>query len=132
MARAATTTDVFSAIAEPRRRDILEELARAGDGGCAVGVLVGAMGIPQPAVSKHLGVLREVGLVAVARRGRERVYRVNAQELKGVYDWARTFERLWDRQLVRIKERAEQRARELAAGGERTDRRDPHHKETRS
>jgi DNA-binding transcriptional ArsR family regulator len=109
MARAATTTDVFNAIAEPRRRQIIETLARRGS--LAVGALVGAVGLPQPAVSKHLAVLREVGVVSVHKSGRQRVYRLNAQELKSVYDWARAFEPFWSHQLDRIKQRAEEKAR---------------------
>jgi DNA-binding transcriptional ArsR family regulator len=109
MARAATTTDVFNAIAEPRRRQIIELLARRG--ALAVGALVVAVGLPQPAVSKHLGVLRKVGVVSADRSGRQRVYRLNAQELKSVYDWAKSFEHFWGHQLDRMKQRAEEKAR---------------------
>lgn len=109
MPRAATTTDVFNAIAEPRRRQIIELLARRGE--LAVGALVLALGLPQPSVSKHLGVLLEVGVVSVDKSGRQRVYRLNAQELKSVYDWAKAFEHFWSHQLDRIKERAEEKAR---------------------
>jgi DNA-binding transcriptional ArsR family regulator len=110
MARAATTTDVFNAIAEPKRRQIIELLARRG--ALAVGALVVLLGQPQPAVSKHLGVLRKVGVVSVAKDGRQRVYRLNPQELKSVFDWAKAFEHFWSKQLDRIKERAEQKARQ--------------------
>ena len=110
MARAATTTDAFNAIAEPRRRQIVELLARRG--GLAVGTLVVAVGLPQPAVSKHLGVLRKVGIVSVAKDGRQRVYRLNSAELKPVYDWVKNFEPFWSRQLDRIKERAERKVQE--------------------
>jgi DNA-binding transcriptional ArsR family regulator len=110
MARAATTSDVFNAIAEPRRRQILDLLARRGEQG--VGELVGAMRIGQPAVSKHLGVLRRVRIVSVSRRGRRRVYRLNAKELKPVHDWVKGYEQFWSHQINRIKARAEQRARE--------------------
>jgi DNA-binding transcriptional ArsR family regulator len=110
MPRAATTTDVFNAIAEPRRRQIVELLARRR--ALAVGALVLAVGLPQPAVSKHLGVLRKVGVVSVGKEGRQRVYRLEAHRLKAVYDWAKTFEQLWSHQLDRIKQRAEQRARQ--------------------
>jgi DNA-binding transcriptional ArsR family regulator len=113
MPRAATTTDVFSAIAEPKRRDIVDLLARSGEQ--PVGAIVVSLQLPQPAVSKHLSVLRKVGLVAVTRRGRERVYRVNAKELKAVHDWTKTFERFWDHQLDRLKEHAERKAREKSA-----------------
>jgi DNA-binding transcriptional ArsR family regulator len=112
MPRAATTTDVFNAIAEPRRRQILEVLARRGT--LPVGALVVLLGLPQPAVSKHLGVLRKVGVVSVSKSGRERMYRLNAQELKSVYDWAKAFEHFWSQQLDRIKTRAEAKARERA------------------
>jgi DNA-binding transcriptional ArsR family regulator len=105
MARAATTTDVFNAIAEPRRRQIIELLARRGT--LAVGALVLAMELPQPAVSKHLGVLRKVGAVLVVKEGRQRLYRLDAQRLKIVYDWAKSFEQLWSHQLERIQRRAE-------------------------
>ena len=111
MPRAPTTADVFNAIAEPRRRQIVELLA--GRGALAVGALVLAMGLPQPAVSKHLGVLRKVGVVLVDKEGRLRLYRLDAQRLKVVYDWAKSFERLWNHQLDRIKQRAEKMAREL-------------------
>ncbi len=104
MPRAATTTDVFNAIAEPRRREILDVLV---DGKAhAVGEVVERLRIPQPAVSKHLGVLREVGIVSVSKRGQRRLYRLNAEELKPVHDWVKTYQRFWGHQLDRIKERA--------------------------
>ena len=109
MPRAPTTSDVFNAIAEPRRRQIVELLARRG--ALAVGTLVVALGLPQPAVSKHLGVLRKVGVVAVLKQGKQRVYSLEAEKLKTVHDWIKAFESLWGHQLDRIKERAEQRAR---------------------
>jgi DNA-binding transcriptional ArsR family regulator len=112
--RAATTSDVFNAIAEPRRRRIIELLA-GGGGERNVGQLVRALRIAQPAVSKHLGVLRRVRVVSVSRRGRQRVYRLNARELKPVHDWVKHYERFWSHQLDRIKERAERRAREQSA-----------------
>jgi DNA-binding transcriptional ArsR family regulator len=110
MPRAPTTADVFNAIAEQRRREIVEVLARRG--ALAVGTLVAALGLPQPAVSKHLGVLRKVGLVVVIKQGRQRLYNLEAAQLKAVHDWVKTFEGLWSNQLNRIKMRAEQRARE--------------------
>ena len=127
MARAATTTDAFNAIAEPRRREILGLLA---DGeGKAVNDLVDVMRLPQPAVSKHLGVLRKVGLVSVEKDGQRRLYRLNGVQLKAVYDWVKTFERFWQHQIDRIKERAERLAAELAAreaeGDERQDAKTP-------
>ncbi|MBX3356814.1 MAG: helix-turn-helix transcriptional regulator [Phycisphaeraceae bacterium] len=111
MARAATTTDAFAAIAEPRRREILGALA-GGGGDRDVSWLVEALGWPQPQVSKHLGVLREVGLVSVVRKGRRRVYSVNGEELRPVHDWVKTFERFWEHQLHRVKELAERKQRE--------------------
>ena len=110
MPRTPTTADVFNAIAESRRRQIVELLARRG--ALAVGALVVTLGIPQPAVSKHLGVLRKVGLVAVLKQGKQRVYSLQAEKLKTVHDWVKAFEELWSHQLDRIKERAERRARE--------------------
>jgi|SRR5687768_17342823 len=110
MPRAPTTADVFNAIAEPRRRQIVEVLARRG--ALAVGTLVATLALPQPAVSKHLGVLRQVGLVAVKQQGKQRLYNLQAEKLKPVHDWVQAFARLWGHQLDRIKQRAEQRARE--------------------
>jgi len=112
MPRAATTSDVFNAIAEPRRRQIIEMLADTGE--LPVGDLVRRLRMPQPAVSKHLGVLRSVRLVSVNRRGRSRVYRLDAQQLKPVHDWVKHYERFWSHQLDRIRQRAEERAREQA------------------
>jgi DNA-binding transcriptional ArsR family regulator len=110
MARAQTTSDVFNAIAEPRRRQIVELLA--GSGALTVGALVATLGLLQPAVSKHLGVLRKVGVVSVIKQGKQRVYSLEVEKLKTVHDWVTTFEKLWDHQLDRIKEHAERRARE--------------------
>jgi DNA-binding transcriptional ArsR family regulator len=110
MPRAPTTTDVFNAIAEPRRRQIVELLARRGS--LDVGTLVIALRLPQPSVSKHLGVLRAVGMVVVMKRGKQRVYNLQPEKLKTVHDWVKPFEQLWSHQLGRIKERAERRARE--------------------
>ena len=110
MPRAPTTSDAFNALAEPRRRQIVELLA--GRGALAVGAIVLALGLPQPAVSKHLGVLRKVGVVSVARQGQHRLYRLEGAELKRVHDWVRQFESFWTHQLDRIKRRAEQRAQQ--------------------
>src|SRR5579871_5272145 len=110
MARAATTTDVFNAVAEPRRREIIELLSDGQE--WAVNNVVERMQMAQPAVSKHLGVLREVGVVTVVKRGQHRMYRLEAAELKTIHDWAKTFERYWNNQIDRIKERAEQKAME--------------------
>jgi DNA-binding transcriptional ArsR family regulator len=107
MPRAATTTDVFNAIAEPRRREIIDLLFNGKEH--PVGELVVRLRMPQPAVSKHLGVLRKVGIVSVSKRGQLRLYRLNAKELKPVHDWVKTYERFWTHQLDRIKERAEQK-----------------------
>ena len=92
MARAATTTDAFNAIAEPRRRQILDVLAH---GERPVNDLVRALGLSQPQVSKHLRVLREVRAVEVRDRGRQRLYRVNGAALKPVHDWVESYERSW-------------------------------------
>jgi DNA-binding transcriptional ArsR family regulator len=110
MPRAATTTDVFNAIAEPRRRQIIDVLA--GGREHAVGELVARLQMAQPAVSKHLGVLRKVGIVSMNKNGQHRLYRLNSDTLKPVYDWVKTFEQFWRHQLDRIKERAEQRTQE--------------------
>jgi DNA-binding transcriptional ArsR family regulator len=107
MARAATTTDVFNAIAEPRRREIIDLLVDGNER--AVGEMVEALRIPQPAVSKHLSVLRKVGIVSVTRRGQLRLYRLDAQELKPVHDWVKKYERFWTHHLDRIKVRAERK-----------------------
>jgi DNA-binding transcriptional ArsR family regulator len=104
MARATTTSDVFNAVAEPRRRDILNYLALQER---PVGDIVASLEMEQPSVSKHLRVLRDVGLVAVRRDGRQKLYRTNAEAIKPLHEWASTFERYWQRQLVRVKERAE-------------------------
>jgi DNA-binding transcriptional ArsR family regulator len=92
MARAATTTDAFNAVAEPCRRQILDLLA---GGERAVGDLVRELGLGQPQVSKHLRVLRDVGLVEVRDQGRQRLYRVNGLALKPIHDWVVGYERLW-------------------------------------
>lgn len=92
MARAATTTDAFNAVAEPRRREILDLLA---GGEQSVNDLVEQLGIAQPLVSKHLRVLRDVGLVAVRGEGRQRLYRINGHALKPVHEWVKEFERTW-------------------------------------
>jgi DNA-binding transcriptional ArsR family regulator len=114
MARATTTSDVFNAIAEPRRRQIVELLARRG--ALAVGAVVAALGLAQPAVSKHLAVLHEVGVVSATRDGRHRLYQLETRELKRVYEWVSRFERLWTHQLDRIKQRAERKASERLQG----------------
>jgi len=110
MARAATTSDAFNAVAEPRRREILECLAAAE---LPVGDLVVKLKLEQPSVSKHLRVLRDVGLVRVRRNGRHMFYRTNADAIRPLHEWTKTFERLWDHQLLRIRERAEEKAKHL-------------------
>jgi len=104
--RAATTTDVFNAIAEARRRDILVFLA---PGERSVNDIVDAFELPQPSVSKHLKVLRDVGLVDVRREGRQVFYRTNPGAIRPLHEWTRTFERFWTHQLTRVKERAERK-----------------------
>jgi len=103
--RAATTSDTFNAVAEPRRRDILDYLASRER---PVGDVVEALGLPQPSVSKHLRVLRDVGLVEVRRDGRQMFYRTNAENIRPLHKWTCRFERYWRNQLIRVKERAEQ------------------------
>jgi DNA-binding transcriptional ArsR family regulator len=110
MARTATTADVFNAIAEPRRREVIAVLADGEE--YAVNEMVVRLRLPQPTVSKHLGVLRKVGVVTMVKRGQHRMYRLNAAQLKPVHDWVKTFERYWTHQLGQIKERAERKALE--------------------
>jgi DNA-binding transcriptional ArsR family regulator len=111
MARAATTADAFNAVAEPRRRQILDVLA---GGERPVNDLVRLLGMAQPQVSKHLRVLREVGVVDVRNEGRQRLYRLNGQALKPIHDWVRGYERTWterfdqlDLVLKELKEKEE-------------------------
>ena len=104
MPRAATTSDAFNAVAEPRRREILSYLALQEH---SVGDIVATLDLEQPSVSKHLRVLRDVGLVHVRREGRRMLYRTNAEAIRPLYEWAGKFERLWAHQLKRVRERAE-------------------------
>jgi len=104
MARAATTSDAFNAVAEPRRREILNYLALQER---PVGDIVDSLGLEQPSVSKHLRVLRDVGLVHVRRDGRSMLYRTNAEAIRPLHEWTETFARHWRHQLSRVKERAE-------------------------
>jgi DNA-binding transcriptional ArsR family regulator len=99
MARAATTADAFNAVAEPRRRQILDALA---DGERSVGELVRQLDLPQPLVSKHLRVLREVGLVDVREQGRHRMYRIDGRPLKPIHDWVSAYERMWEERFERL------------------------------
>jgi DNA-binding transcriptional ArsR family regulator len=108
MARASTTSDAFNAIAEPRRREILSYLAANER---PVGEIVTALGLEQPSVSKHLRVLRDVGLVRMRCQGRQKLYRTNAEAIRPLHEWAAAFERYWQHQLNRVKERAEAQVR---------------------
>jgi DNA-binding transcriptional ArsR family regulator len=106
--RAATTSDAFNAVAEPRRRAILSYLALQER---PVGDIVTALRLEQPSVSKHLRVLKDVGLVHVRRDGRQAFYRTNAEAIRPLHEWTSTFERYWANQLSRIKERAERKTK---------------------
>jgi DNA-binding transcriptional ArsR family regulator len=106
MARAATTSDAFNAVAEPRRREILNYLALQER---PVADIVEAMGWEQPSVSKHLRVLKDVGLVRARREGRQMLYSINPGEIRPLHEWTSRFERFWQQQLVRVKERAEEK-----------------------
>ena len=106
MPRATTTSDAFNAIAEPRRRHILELIA---DDERSVGEIADALDLGQPSVSKHLQVLRDVGLVHMRRDGRQTLYRINAETLRTVHDWCGMFARHWRGQLRRIKAHAEEK-----------------------
>jgi DNA-binding transcriptional ArsR family regulator len=101
MARSATTTDAFNAVAEASRRDILDAI---GTEEVTVNELVDRLRLSQPQVSKHLGVLRAVGLVLVRHDGRHRWYRVNGQALKPIHTWVRSFERTWNERLDRLED----------------------------
>jgi DNA-binding transcriptional ArsR family regulator len=110
MPRAATTSDAFNAVAEPRRRQILSYLALQER---PVADIVVTLRLGQPSVSKHLRVLRRVGLVHVRRNGRQRLYRTNPDAIRPLHEWAGTFERYWRHQLHRVKERAEERMKRV-------------------
>jgi DNA-binding transcriptional ArsR family regulator len=117
MARAATTTDAFNAVAEPRRRQILDLLA---GGEASVNELVERLGLPQPQVSKHLRVLREVDLVEVRDEGRQRVYAVNGRTLKPIHDWVSAYQRAWQERyeaMDEVLEELKQRERESGDDG---------------
>lgn len=115
MARAATTADAFNAIAEPRRRQILDVLA---GGERPVNDLVAALGLTQPQVSKHLRVLREVGAVDVRDAGRMRMYRVNAAALKPIHDWIKRYEALWNERFEALDDVLSDLKRQEGAGGD--------------
>jgi DNA-binding transcriptional ArsR family regulator len=101
MARAATTTDAFNAVAEPRRRQLLDVLA---GGERSVTELIDALGLEQPQVSKHLRVLREVGLVTVRGDGRRRIYRLHGEQLRPIHDWLKRYEDTWNERFDRLDE----------------------------
>ncbi len=101
MARAPTTLDTFSAVAEPKRRLVLETLVNRE---LPVNDIVGLLGWPQPVVSKHLGVLKQVGLVSVRQDGRQRLYSLQGEQLKPIHDWVTNFERLWEERFDRLDE----------------------------
>ena len=99
MARAATTSDPFNAVAEPKRRQLLAAL---GTRELSVNEIFKILGWPQPMISKHLGVLKKVGLVSERRLGRQRLYRINAENLKPIHDWVKPFESLWEQRFDRL------------------------------
>ena len=115
MARAATTSDGFNAIAEPRRRQILLFLA---DREYSVNEIVDGLRVDQPSVSKHLRVLRDTGLVRMRCNGRQKLYRTNAEAIRPLHDWTSIFERYWTNQLNRVKERAEKKAATRASSSD--------------
>ena len=115
MARAATTSDAFNAIAEPRRRQILLFLA---DREYSVNEIVDGLRVDQPSVSKHLRVLRATGLVRMRCNGRHKLYRTNAEGIRPLHEWASEFERYWTHQLNRVKDRAVKKAASRAAASD--------------
>jgi DNA-binding transcriptional ArsR family regulator len=123
MARAATTTDAFNAVAEPRRRQILDLLA---DGERPVNDLVRLLRLAQPQVSKHLRVLREVGAVEVRDAGRQRVYRLNGHALKPIHDWVRNYEDTWSERFDRLDLVLEELKEKEKGDGDDGDSRDGH------
>jgi DNA-binding transcriptional ArsR family regulator len=114
MARAATTADAFNAVAEPRRREILDALA---GGERPVNDLVRQLGLAQPQVSKHLRVLREVGAVEVRDQGRQRLYRLNGRALKPIHDWVKSYERSWSERFDQLDVVLEELKRKEQADG---------------
>jgi DNA-binding transcriptional ArsR family regulator len=113
MARAATTADAFNAVAEPRRRQILDILA---GGERPVNDLVKRLRVPQPQVSKHLKVLRAVGLVEVREEGRQRMYSLNGRRLKPIHDWVKNYERMWNERFDALEEVLEEMKEEEGDG----------------
>lgn len=116
MARAATTADAFNAVAEPRRRQILDLLA---GGERPVNNLVDELGLTQPQVSKHLRVLREVGLVDVRDEGRHRLYRLNGRSLRPIHEWVRRYERTWNARFDAMDDVLEELKDKEAGDGDR-------------
>ncbi len=114
MARAATTTDAFNAVAGPRRRQILDALA---GGERPVNDLVAELALAQPQVSKHLRVLREVGLVNVRGDGRQRLYRLNGRALKPIHDWVKEYERTWTQRFEALDAVLDQLKEQEAGNG---------------
>lgn len=115
MARAATTTDAFNAVAEPKRREIIDLLA---GGERPVNDLVALLGLAQPQVSKHLRVLREVGLVDVRDQGRQRMYRLNGEPLKPIHDWVKNYEQLWSERFGAMDDVLDELKREEEGNGD--------------
>jgi DNA-binding transcriptional ArsR family regulator len=115
LARAATTADAFNAVAEPRRRQILDALA---GGERPVNDLVDLLGLAQPQVSKHLRVLREVGAVEVRDQGRQRLYRLNGRALKPIHDWVKPYERAWSERFDALDDVLDDLKKEEGDGGE--------------
>src|SRR5918993_2536239 len=116
MARSPTTADAFNAVAEPRRRQILDLLA---GGERPVNDVAASLGLAQPQVSKHLRVLREVGLVSVRGSGQQRLYRLNADRLKPIHDWVKTFEQFWNESLDRLDDYLKELQKEQKHGREK-------------
>ncbi len=118
MARAATTTDAFNAVAEPRRRQILTLLA---GGERSVNEVAQSLDMRQPQASKHLGVLREVGLVSVRDEGRQRWYALNGAGLQPIHDWVSGFEQFWQDSFDRLAEYLKELQEEGGDGNEADD-----------
>ena len=115
MPRAATTADAFNAVAEPRRREILDLLA---GGERPVNDLVRLLGLAQPQVSKHLRVLREVGVVDVRDQGRQRLYRLNGHALRPIHEWVKNYERFWSERFERLDDVLDELKKEESDGGQ--------------
>ena len=120
MARTPTTHDAFNAVAEPKRRRLIEVM---GAEELAVSEIIELLGWTQPMVSKHLKVLKQVGLVSERRTGRQRMYRVNAERLKPIYDWVVPFEQYWSQRFDRLDQVLENLKREKKHVHKKQDRR---------